>query len=93
MRSSGASSLQEQVEDRPKVLLVDDDEVNLMLVSAALSKHGFDVTEAGSGDEALRILGGWIPIWWCWTPACRAWTASRPARNCAACTGWRTCPC
>ncbi|KAB0581072.1 EAL domain-containing protein [Ideonella dechloratans] len=60
MRSSGASSLQEQVEDRPKVLLVDDDEVNLMLVSAALSKHGFDVTEASSGDEALRILGGWI---------------------------------
>jgi diguanylate cyclase (GGDEF)-like protein len=42
-------------------LLVDDDPVNLMLVAAALTHHGFAVTEAGGGEEALRILGSWIP--------------------------------
>jgi predicted signal transduction protein with EAL and GGDEF domain/CheY-like chemotaxis protein len=57
----GPVDSQRPAEERPKVLLVDDDEVNLMLVGAALVQHGFDVTEANHGDEALRILGGWIP--------------------------------
>ncbi|GAA0756577.1 EAL domain-containing protein [Ideonella azotifigens] len=60
MMGSNASALP-LTEERPKVLLVDDDDVNLMLVAAALTQHGFDVTQANNGDEALRILGGWIP--------------------------------
>ncbi|MCW5657939.1 MAG: EAL domain-containing protein [Burkholderiaceae bacterium] len=41
---------------RPKLLLVDDDEVSLMLIAAALRDRGFDVTEACSGDRALQLL-------------------------------------
>jgi predicted signal transduction protein with EAL and GGDEF domain/DNA-binding response OmpR family regulator len=47
--------------EAPKVLLVDDDEVNLLLTSAALRERGFDVTEATSGETALRLLGDWLP--------------------------------
>ncbi|OYT88125.1 MAG: histidine kinase [Burkholderiales bacterium PBB6] len=47
--------------DRPKVLLVDDDEVNLMLVHAALHQFGFDVTDATDGESALMLLGRWVP--------------------------------
>jgi len=46
--------------ERPRVLLVDDDEVNLMLTRAALSSD-FDIVEATSGDEALRMVSGWVP--------------------------------
>jgi len=41
---------------RPRVLLVDDDEVNLLLTGAALRERGFEVTEAPSGSEALAQL-------------------------------------
>ncbi|MFG6487363.1 putative bifunctional diguanylate cyclase/phosphodiesterase [Roseateles sp. BYS78W] len=41
---------------RPRVLLVDDDEVNLLLTAAALRERGFEVTEAASGSEALAQL-------------------------------------
>jgi predicted signal transduction protein with EAL and GGDEF domain/FixJ family two-component response regulator len=45
----------------PRVLLVDDDEVNLLLTAAALRERGFEVTEAGSGSEALRQLSARTP--------------------------------
>ena len=41
---------------RPKLLLVDDDEVSLMLIAVALRERGFDVAEASSGDRALQLL-------------------------------------
>ena len=40
----------------PRVLLVDDDEVNLMLTSIALREAGFDVVEAPDGAAALHQL-------------------------------------
>ncbi len=46
---------------QPKVLLVDDDEVNLLLTSIALRERGFAVTEATSGESAIRLLGDWLP--------------------------------
>ena len=39
------------------MLLVDDDEVNLLLTSIALRERGFDVTEATSGEQAIRTAG------------------------------------
>ena len=42
--------------ERPKVLLVDDDEVNLMLTAVALRERGFGITEAASGERALALL-------------------------------------
>jgi predicted signal transduction protein with EAL and GGDEF domain/FixJ family two-component response regulator len=41
---------------RPRVLLVDDDEVNLLLTAAALRERGFEVNEAASGTAALAQL-------------------------------------
>jgi CheY-like chemotaxis protein len=46
---------------QPKVLLVDDDEVNLLLTSIALRERGFAITEASSGEQAIRMLGEWLP--------------------------------
>lgn len=46
---------------QPKVLLVDDDEVNLLLTSIALRERGFEITEATGGEQAMRILTEWLP--------------------------------
>ena len=46
---------------QPKVLLVDDDEVNLLLTSLALRERGFAITEATSGERALEVLTDWLP--------------------------------
>jgi predicted signal transduction protein with EAL and GGDEF domain/FixJ family two-component response regulator len=46
---------------RPRVLLVDDDEVTLLLTAAALRERGFEVTEAASGSEALGLLSTRTP--------------------------------
>ncbi|MBA3590805.1 response regulator, partial [Methylibium sp.] len=47
--------------ERPRVLLVDDDEVNLLLTSVALRERGFAVTETTSGERAIRMLADWSP--------------------------------
>ena len=47
--------------ERPKVLLVDDDELALMLTAEALRGRGFDITEASSGEQALALLVEWTP--------------------------------
>jgi predicted signal transduction protein with EAL and GGDEF domain/DNA-binding response OmpR family regulator len=47
----------------PRVLLVDDDEVNLLLTSIALRERGFSIHECTSGELALREMGAsdWTP--------------------------------
>ncbi len=47
--------------ERPKVLLVDDDEVTLMLTAEALRERGFDITEANGGETALAMLAELMP--------------------------------
>lgn len=47
--------------EQPRVLLVDDDEVNLLLTSIALRERGFTVTETSSGEQAIQILTEWLP--------------------------------
>ena len=47
--------------ERPKVLLVDDDEVTLMLTAVALGERGFELVEATSGERALALLDDWAP--------------------------------
>jgi len=47
--------------EQPKVLLVDDDEVNLLLTSIALRERGFAITEASSGEQAIKALADWLP--------------------------------
>ena len=42
--------------ERPRVLLVDDDEVTLMLTAVALTERGFEVIECSDGRAALDLL-------------------------------------
>ena len=46
----------EQSTERPRLLLVDDDEVSLMLTAVALRECGFDVVEVTDGKAALDVL-------------------------------------
>jgi PAS domain S-box-containing protein len=50
------TAIDDELPVQPKVLLVDDDEVNLLLTSEALRERGFAVTEAAGGEQALQIL-------------------------------------
>ena len=47
--------------ESPRVLLVDDDEVNLLLTAIALRERGFAITEAAGGEQALAMLADWAP--------------------------------
>ena len=53
--------LDDELPEQPKVLLVDDDEVNLLLTAIALRERGFEVTEARSGMEGLNMMAEWSP--------------------------------
>ncbi|MFO1330385.1 MAG: EAL domain-containing protein [Rubrivivax sp.] len=46
---------------RPRVLLVDDDEVTLMIAALAMRDRGFDVREVPSGRQALDLLAEAVP--------------------------------
>ncbi len=54
-------AVEDDLPEQPKVLLVDDDEVNLLLTSIALRERGFAITEASSGEQAIEVLGDWLP--------------------------------
>ena len=51
----------DELPEQPRVLLVDDDEVNLLLTSIALRERGFAITEATSGEAALVALAHGLP--------------------------------
>src|SRR5690349_13749575 len=59
--SSSAPLTDDDLLGQPRVLLVDDDEVNLLLTSIALRERGFAITEATGGEQAIQILGDWLP--------------------------------
>ena len=43
--------------ERPTILVVDDDELNLRLVSIFLESYGYYIHKAENGNEALEKLG------------------------------------
>jgi predicted signal transduction protein with EAL and GGDEF domain/DNA-binding response OmpR family regulator len=53
--------LDEEGMSHPDILLVDDDQVNLLLTSAALRERGFIIATAESGEQALEMLDTWVP--------------------------------
>ena len=59
--TSRADTAAEDSLPSPRVLLVDDDEVNLLLTSIALRDRDFAITEAASGERAMRLLTEWSP--------------------------------
>jgi DNA-binding response OmpR family regulator len=47
----------------PKILVVDDDELQLSIVCDQLEYRGFEARRAANGAEALKILEGeWFPV-------------------------------
>src|SRR5262245_34254037 len=45
--------------DEPaSIMIVDDEEVNRDALARRLQRHGYTVTAAGSGREAIELLGG-----------------------------------
>ena len=61
MTPARALTVDDDLPEQPKVLLVDDDEVNLLLTSIALRERGFAITEASSGEQAIKVLADWLP--------------------------------
>ncbi|QPF73139.1 EAL domain-containing protein [Roseateles sp. DAIF2] len=59
--TAASQNLDSDLPEQPRVLLVDDDEVNLLLTAIALRERGFDITEATGGEEALRMMAEWSP--------------------------------
>jgi len=58
---SARDDMDEEGTEQPRVLLVDDDEVNLLLTAIALRERGFHITEASSGEQALTMISEWSP--------------------------------
>ncbi len=52
-----ARPIVEQGDDRPRVLIVDDDRRNIKLLEGYLVPQRYDVLTAHSGEEALTLLG------------------------------------
>jgi putative two-component system response regulator len=52
-----AHPIAEQGDDRPRVLIVDDDRRNVKLLEGYLLPERYDVLKAYSGEEALTLLG------------------------------------
>lgn len=59
--TAASTTLDSDLPEQPRVLLVDDDEVNLLLTAIALRERGFDITEATGGEQALRMMAEWSP--------------------------------
>ncbi|XEC95738.1 ATP-binding protein [Paenibacillus tarimensis] len=56
-RQPNHGSLSQSMESRPRVLVVDDDPVNLRILTRMLSAEAYDVTAVTGGDPALSLLG------------------------------------
>ncbi|CAN5295783.1 EAL domain-containing protein [soil metagenome] len=59
--NAAGPKLDDDLPEQPKVLLVDDDEVNLLLTAIALRERGFEITEARSGAEGLELIAEQAP--------------------------------
>jgi len=65
------------MKNSPFIMVVDDDEEILSLVSQTLEQEGYDVATALDGNTALDMVRGASRTWCCWTSACPSWTALR----------------
>ena len=67
----------------PQILVVEDEENIAFVVVAALRLAGFDVVEARSGREGLRMTAErGPPTSSCSTSCCRTWTVSKSVADC-----------
>jgi len=61
LNGSSAGTVFEQFTPGTQVLVVEDEPVNMMLISEVLRNMGIEVLKAGNGKEALCLLGTNIP--------------------------------
>ena len=47
--------------NHPKILIVDDKQVNIQILARYLSRRDFEIKTAESGDEALEVIKDFIP--------------------------------
>jgi adenylate cyclase len=47
--------------DPPRILIVDDNEVNRDILDARLRTHGYELLQAGDGEEALAVARAQLP--------------------------------
>lgn len=49
------------MEDRKRILVVDDEQEITLVLRSGLTKHGFEVRVAGEGEAALDLFRAWTP--------------------------------
>ena len=49
------------MDEKPRVLVVDDEQQITLVLRSGLSKHGYDVRVAAEGEAALELFQLWIP--------------------------------
>ena len=64
-----------------RLLVVDDNKVNRLLLARSLELQGHSIASAENGRVALEMLRGEPSTWCCSTWRCRKWTASRCSSN------------
>jgi signal transduction histidine kinase len=62
---------------RLRILLAEDDAVNMLAAARILEKAGHTVTRAADGEQALNCSGRRTSISSSWTSRCRSWMACR----------------
>ena len=49
------------MENRKRILIVDDEQEITLVLRSGLTKHGYDVRVAGEGEAALELFQAWTP--------------------------------
>ena len=49
------------MENRKRILVVDDEQEITLVLRSGLTKHGYDVRVAGEGEAALELFQAWTP--------------------------------
>lgn len=49
------------MENRKRILVVDDEQEITFVLRSGLTKHGYEVRVAGDGEAALDLFGAWTP--------------------------------
>ncbi|NJN67865.1 MAG: PAS domain S-box protein [Chloroflexaceae bacterium] len=61
-----------------RLLVVDDEWNNRLLLVNLLKPLGFDLREASNGKEAIEVWEAWSPHLILWISGCPSWTATKP---------------
>src|SRR5947209_3173744 len=49
------------MENKQRILVVDDEQEITLVLRSGLTKHGYEVRTASEGEAALELFGAWTP--------------------------------